>query len=129
MLTEEKTATLAPLTEQSGIVRLLAPEPGQVLDGRFLVLELLSEGGTSRIFKATDLERGDLVALKVPKEHFAQDAEFLERFRREEEIGLRARHRYLVSMRPVPMKSRPYLVMEYVKGETLAVRLSSGPRP
>src|SRR4026207_1264945 len=110
MLMEEKTAPAAPIAEESGIIRLLPPEPGQVLDGRFLILELLNEGGTSRVLKATDLERGDLVALKVPKEHFAQDAEFLERFRREEEIGLRARHRYLVSMRPVPMKSRPYLV-------------------
>jgi eukaryotic-like serine/threonine-protein kinase len=129
MLMEEKTAPAAPIAEESEIIRLLPPEPGQVLDGRFLILELLNKGGTSRVLKATDLERGDLVALKVPKEHFAQDAEFLERFRREEEIGLRARHRYMVSMRPVPRKSRPYLVMEYVKGEMLAVRLSSSPRP
>jgi serine/threonine-protein kinase len=128
MLTKEKTVT-ASLPEKSEIVRLLPPEPGQVLDGRFLILELLTQGGTSRVLKATDLERGDLVALKVPKEHFAQDAEFLERFRKEEEIGLRARHRYLVSMRPVPGKSRPYLAMEYVKGETLARRLAAGPRP
>jgi eukaryotic-like serine/threonine-protein kinase len=128
MLTEERTNAPASAGE-SEIVRLLPPEPGQVLDGRFLILELLCEGGTSRVLQAADLEEGDLVALKVPKEHFAQDPEFLERFRREEEIGLRARHRYLVAMRPVPGKTRPYLAMEYVKGETLARRLASGNRP
>ena len=129
MLTEEKTVAAASLGEKSEIVRLLPPEPGELLDGRFLVLELLNEGGTSRVFKATDLERGDLVAIKVPKEHFAQDAEFLERFQREEEIGLRVRHPYLISMRRVPEKSRAYVVAEYVKGETLARRLASSPRP
>ena len=129
MLTEEKTMPTAALAEKSEIIRLLAPEPGELLDGRFLILELLNEGGTSRVFKATDLEGGDLVALKVPKEHFAQDAEYLERFRREEEIGLRACHRYLVGMRPVRGRTRPYLVMEYLRGETLAHRLASGPKP
>ena len=129
MLTEEKTMAAASLAEKSEIVRLLPPEPGELLDGRFLILELLNEGGTSRVFKATDLEGGDLVAIKVPKEHFAQDEEFLERFRREEEIGLRVRHPYLISMRRVPQKSRPYVVAEYVRGETLARRLASGPRP
>ncbi|HLY73807.1 MAG TPA: serine/threonine-protein kinase [Planctomycetota bacterium] len=129
MVTEEKTIPAPAIVMKSDIQRLLPPEPGLVLDGRFLIHELLSEGGTSRIFKATDLEKGDLVALKVPKEHYAQDAEFLERFRTEEEIGLRIRHPYLIAMRPVSYKSRPYLVMEYVKGETLACRLMSGPRP
>jgi len=129
MLTEEKTGAAPPRAEPSEVLRLLPPEPGEVLDGRFLVLERLSDGGTSRVFKAMDLERGDLVALKVPKEHFAQDAEFLDRFRTEEEIGLGARHRHLVSMRSVPGKSRPYIVMEYVRWETLARRLASGPRP
>jgi serine/threonine protein kinase len=129
MLTEEKTVAKDSIAEKSDILRLLPPEPGELVDGRFLILELLNEGGTSRVYKATDVENGDLVALKVPKEHFAQDAEFLERFRREEEIGLRARHPYLISMRRVPEKSPPYVVAEYVRGETLARRLASGPRP
>jgi serine/threonine protein kinase len=114
---------------ESDIVKLLPPEPGEVLEGRFLILELLNEGGTSRVFKATDLEIGDLVAVKIPKEHFAQDPEFLERFRREEEIGLRVRHPYLLGMRPTTGRTLPYLVMEYVEGRTLARRLASGPRP
>lgn len=131
MLTAETgtTPTTFPEERASEVLKLLPPEPGQVVDGRFLILEFLKEGGTSRILKATDLEYGDLVALKVPKEHFAQDAEFLERFQREEEIGLQVRHPYLLSMRLAPRKSRPYLVMEYAKGDTLATRLASGPRP
>ena len=129
MLMPEKTMASPTFADQTDILKLLPPEPGEVLDGRFLILEALSEGGTSRVLKATDLERGDLVAVKIPKEHFAGDAEFLERFRAEEELGLRIRHPYLIAMRPVPSKTRPYLVMEYVKGETLARRLSSGPRP
>lgn len=129
MLTDEHTAASAKHSHKSEIVRLLTPEPGELLDGRFLILELLNQGGTSRVLKATDLDGGELVAIKVPQEHFAQDPEFLERFRREEEIGLRARHPYLVAARHVPEKSRPYIVTDYVKGETLARRLASGRKP
>lgn len=129
MLMEEKTIAALTIAGKPDILKLLSPVPGEVLDGRFLILELLSEGGTSRVLKATDLEKGDLVAIKVPKEHFAGDAEFQERFRVEEEIGLRVHHPYLIGMRPVSNKTRPYLVLEYVKGETLARRLASGPRP
>jgi serine/threonine-protein kinase len=101
-------------------------EYGDVLDGRFLVLELIKEGGTSRVYKATDIEAGELVALKIPNDHYARDTEFLERFAREEEIGLGVGHRYLVRMKPVSQKTRPYLVMEYLKGETLEAHLASG---
>jgi eukaryotic-like serine/threonine-protein kinase len=128
MQTGEQITIRTAVQKDSEILRLLVPEPGEVLDGRFLILEVLREGGTSRVLQAMDLERGDLVAVKVPKEHFAQDAEFLGRFQKEEEIGLRTRHPYLIAMRPVPGKTRPYLVMEYAKGETLAARLASGAR-
>lgn len=128
MLMTEKELHPSPAAGAPGLLRLIAPEIGEVIDGRFLILELLKEGGTSRVFKATDLEVGDLVALKLPKEHFAQDQDFLSRFRREEEIGLSVRHPSLVAMRPVSGKSRPYLAMEFLRGETLATRLATGPK-
>lgn len=128
MLTREKPAGTLELSPEHAGALPSVPEPGDVLDERFLILEVLSEGGTSRVLKATDLEAGDLVAIKVPSDSWARDSEFLERFRREEEIGLSVRHPYLARARHVHRKSRPYIALEYAKGETLGARLARSGR-
>ena len=63
-------------------------QAGQLLDGRFQILELISRSGMATIFKATDLLTKSDVALKVPFMEFESDPGFYSRFEREEEIGL-----------------------------------------
>jgi serine/threonine-protein kinase len=63
------------------------------------------------------------VALKVPLTQYDCDPGFLSRFQREENIGLTLEHPCLVNLLPAADKSRPYLVMEYLEGQTLAARL------
>jgi serine/threonine protein kinase len=43
-----------------------------------------------------------------------------DRFRREEEIGIRLNHPYILNILPVEKKSRPYFAMEYLEGQTLS---------
>jgi eukaryotic-like serine/threonine-protein kinase len=96
--------------------------PGDILDDRFLITEVISRSGMAMIFKAQDLFNHNAdVALKVPHLEFESDAGFYARFRREEEIGLTLDHPYVVKFIPVHgQKSRPYLVTEYLRGCTLA---------
>ncbi len=96
---------------------------GQVLDGRFEVLDVVNRGGMASVYQARDGETGEIVALKVPFMQYESDPEFLSRFQREEHIGLTLEHPGIVSLVPAPEKSRPYIVMEYLEGETLAARL------
>lgn len=96
------------------------PQVGQVLDARFEIVELISRSGMGSIFKAIDLENGDTVALKVPFMHFESDPAFYARFQREEEIGQSLNHPGILKIISVnTKKSRPYFVMEYLKGQTL----------
>lgn len=97
---------------------------GQVLDGRFKILDLINRGGMAWIYEALDRQTGRSVALKVPLMQFESDPGFFSRFQREENIGLTLEHPYLLNIFPGGAdKSRPYIVMEYLEGQTLAARL------
>lgn len=95
-------------------------QPGHLLDGRFLITEVLSRSGMATIFKAEDNHNGSrVVAVKVPHLEYESDPNFFSRFQREERIGLELNHPYVLRFIPVENKSRPYIVTEYLKGCTL----------
>ena len=95
-------------------------QPGHLLDGRFLITEVLSRSGMATIFKAEDQQNGNqLVAVKVPHLEFESDPNFFSRFQREERIGLELNHPFILKFIPVENRSRPYIVTEYLKGCTL----------
>jgi len=98
-------------------------QPGEVLDDRFEIVEVINRGGMAWIYQALDCQTGKSVALKVPLLKFESDPGFFSRFQREENIGLTLDHPYVLSILPAPEKTRPYLVMEYLEGETLGARL------
>ena len=96
--------------------------PGDMLDGRFLITEVLSHSGMGCIFKAQDTRNGNaLVAVKVPHLEYESDPGFFSRFQREERIGLELNHPFILKHIAVQgQKSRPYIVTEYLSGCTLA---------
>src|SRR3974390_499772 len=84
-------------------------QPGEVLDGRFWITEILSRSGMATIFKAEDLQKGSQpVAVKVPHLEYESDPNFFSRFEREEKIGLELDHPFVLKFVPVKKKSRPY---------------------
>lgn len=100
-------------------------QPGQTLDDRFFITETISRSGMATIFKATDLKTKETVAVKVPFMQFESDPGFYSRFEREEEIGTRLDHPYILKFIPLEHRSRPYIVTEYLRGYTLAHLLNS----
>ena len=95
--------------------------PGTVLDDRFELTDLIARSNMASIFKAKDKKTGASVALKVPLMALESDIAGFERFQREEEIGTRLNHPGILKVVKVEgAKSRPYLVMEFLDGKTLA---------
>jgi serine/threonine protein kinase len=92
--------------------------PGQKLD-QYQVEEVIARSGMATIFRARDTQSGQPVVLKVPHIQFEADLVFHQRFQREEEIGLRLDHPGVVGMLKPTEKSRVYLAMELVEGESL----------
>ena len=99
--------------------------PGMLLDSRFELTDLIARSNMASIFKATDRETNGSVAVKVPLMALESDVAGFERFKREEEIGTRLNHPAVLKVVKVTTpKSRPYLVMEFLDGETLVKKLA-----
>src|SRR5688572_14931303 len=102
---------------------------GRVLADRYSVGELLGRGGMAEVFLATDRVLDRPVAFKVLGSWLADDATFVERFRREALAAARISHPNLVAVFDAGSEGDAhYIVMEYVAGETLAdVLRTEGP--
>jgi serine/threonine-protein kinase len=100
-------------------------EPGQLLDDRFFIHEIISRSGMATIYRATDRQTRQMVGVKVPHLEYESDPGTFSRFTREEEIGLKLDHPSILKFIAVEKKSRPYLVTEYLRGYTLAHLLNN----
>jgi serine/threonine-protein kinase len=112
-----KIATPTAGPEANGAAKL---SPGTVLDGRFVIAEMIRVGGMATIFKASDLENhGELVAVKIPHQTVEMDPALYSRFQREDEIGVELQHPSVLRFVPVAKRSRLYIVTEFLTGTTL----------
>ena len=107
-------------------------EPGVVLKDSYRVLRALGRGSVGRVYEVEHTRLPARYALKLLSHEAAADPEFLARFKREAQVISRLRHPHIVQVidfDQVP-DGRPYLVMELVAGDDLAVRLQRhGPMP
>ena len=93
---------------------------GSVVDGRYRVLRRLGSGGMADVWLAEDAHLQRQVALKVLHRRFAQDREFVERFRREAESAAGLQHPNIVSVFDRgEFEGTYYIAMQYVEGPTL----------
>jgi len=93
---------------------------GQIVNDRYRVLRKLGGGGMADVYLGEDLTLGRRVALKVLLQRFLGDAQFIERFRREAKAAAGLNHPGIVAIYDWgQVGGTPYIVMEYVEGETL----------
>jgi serine/threonine protein phosphatase PrpC len=95
-------------------------KPGEILDSRFEIDNVISRSGMATIYKAKDLETKQTVAVKIPHMQMESDAGSFARFQREAEIGEMLDHPNILKFIKVPNKSRPYIVTEYLEGKSLS---------
>lgn len=98
---------------------------GTVLDGRFRVDDLLGRGGMSAVYKAYNLSMDKPVAIKVLLKTLNDEAA-LQRFRREARALCQVKHKHLVEVFQLGVTAdlSPYMVIEYLEGESLAERIA-----
>jgi serine/threonine-protein kinase len=92
--------------------------PGAQLD-HYRLENLVARSGMASIYKATDLQGGRLVAIKIPHPEVEADPLFYDRFKREEEIGKKLDHSGVMKVYDDEDRSRVYMVMEWVDGRLL----------
>lgn len=96
--------------------------------GHYRILGSLGAGGMGQVFVAEDLKLRRKVAIKMLPESAAADHETVERMLREARTAAALDHPNICGIHEVGEESeRPYIVMSYVEGETLAHRLARAP--
>jgi serine/threonine protein kinase len=92
-----------------------------IAGGRYRIDDTLGHGGMAVVYLAHDRELGRPVALKLLAVHLAGDGDFRKRFVREARVAARLSHPNVVHVYDAGEdEGRPFIVMEYVPGETLA---------
>jgi eukaryotic-like serine/threonine-protein kinase len=103
---------------------------GSVVDGRYRVLRRIGSGGMADVWLAEDAHLQRQVALKVLHSRFAQDREFVERFRREAEAAAGLNHPNIVSVYDRgDIEGTYYIAMQYLPGRTLKQLIDTGLTP
>ena len=98
---------------------------GSDFGGRYRILAELGSGGMGVVYKAHDLELGDIVALKMLKPGALVDAEQLDRLKSEIRLARRITHpNVLRTFDFGEVEGRPFISMEYVRGLTLRYLLN-----
>lgn len=93
---------------------------GRMLDNRYEILEVIGMGGMAVVYKARCHRLNRLVAIKVLKDEYSQDAEFRRRFHAESQAVAMLSHPNIVSVYDVSHSSNSdYIVMELIEGITL----------
>ncbi len=91
-----------------------------VIDGRYRVIERVGSGGMADVYCAEDTQLGRRVALKLLHRRFAEDREFVERFRREASSAAGLQHPNVVGVFDRgEWDGTSYIAMEYLAGRTL----------
>src|SRR6476646_3612117 len=104
-------------------------EPETIIDGRYRVISRVGSGGMADVYLAQDQLLGREVAVKVLHQHFAEDQEFVERFRREASSAAALSHPNIVGIFDRgEWNGTYYIAMEYVAGRSLkSIVRESGP--
>src|SRR5690348_9480853 len=97
---------------------------GTTLNGRYRLEDRIGAGGMSTVYRATDETLQRTVAIKLMNREIATDSDQLERFRREARAVAQLSHPHIVGVIDYGEDDgRPYIVFEYVEGETLKERI------
>jgi eukaryotic-like serine/threonine-protein kinase len=102
---------------------------GQVLDGRYRVIEPIGNGAMGSVYRGERVKLGRIVAIKVLNDAIPDQAS-LRRFEREAKAMAKLEHPNCGSVLDVGVHNdRPYVVMEFVSGQNLKEVMKAGPIP
>ena len=106
---------------------------GKILGNRYEIIQKIGNGGMAIVYKARDLTLNRYVAVKVLRDEFTTDEEFIKRFEAEAQSAARLTHPNIVSIYDVGVDNNLtyYIVMELIQGKTLKeiIIQEQGPLP
>lgn len=93
---------------------------GKLLNDRYLIIEKVGSGGMADVYRGEDVLTHETVAIKVLKQEYSSDPQYLRRLNREAEAMVALKNEHIVSFYDIGSEDDiHYLVIEYVDGRTL----------
>lgn len=93
---------------------------GKIINDRYKIISFIAEGGMANVYKALDIEKDYIVALKILKSQFSGDKDFVDRFMQEAMAFARLNHKNVVKLYDYgSVDGLHYLSLEYVEGHSL----------
>jgi tRNA A-37 threonylcarbamoyl transferase component Bud32 len=130
--TAQRTTRPPGVKAPSKRIKIPAPAKGITLKraaalGNYRILEKIAGGGMATIYKVAHIKNGGMAVLKVPYDQFQNDRKFIERFRREAELGQKLLHDNIIRIYEYGTSKRglTYIAMEYLPGIDLREYLDS----
>jgi predicted ATPase len=121
-----ETADSRAPTGASGAVAA-RPLVGEVLESRYVIEARLGAGGMGEVYRARDQRLGRPVAVKLLAASLVGDTSLVRRFGREAQAASALNHPNIVIVHDVgQIDGMPYLVTEYIEGESLRARMARG---
>jgi serine/threonine-protein kinase len=120
-----------PTIDVGGILPELGVSEGgpMILAGRYLLLGMIGSGGMGTVYRARDLELGEVVAVKVLRRELTASPTFVARFRQEVKLARRVTHRNVARTFDIGEHAGDrFITMEYVEGEALSDKLARAGR-
>lgn len=107
------------------VERLASGETSGFFYGKYKVLYSAGAGTFARVFRAVHSETGKTAAVKVLRSRYSSDAEAVNLFEREAELGMQLRHPNIVCIHGYYSEDNThYIVMDFIEGQTLRQYLS-----
>jgi eukaryotic-like serine/threonine-protein kinase len=104
--------------------------PGEVLAGRFRIVNFIAAGGMGEVYKAEDIRLDRVVVLKFLPKELSADDKSLKRLRGEAKAASGLNHPNICTVYDFGEDAgRAFIAMEYLEGETLTARIRRGPLP
>lgn len=119
----EDTLSYCPRKELHALPGSSDPLIGTIINDRFQLTEHIGKGAMGAVYKATQLNDGGEVAIKVLHTHLSSDPESLKRFQAEAKAASSLMHPHIVRLYEIgviPGVGQPYIAMEFVAGKTLS---------
>ena len=92
----------------------------RILNNKYAIHSVVGKGGMAIVYKGEDIETKDVVAVKILKDEYLDNKEFVAMFEKEAVISKQIKHNNVVNTFEVGVENgSPYMVMEYVQGRTL----------
>jgi formylglycine-generating enzyme required for sulfatase activity/tRNA A-37 threonylcarbamoyl transferase component Bud32 len=103
-------------------------KPGDVINNKFEVQGVLGEGGMGLVYKAREIGLDRLVAIKVPKDQYLTNKDFISRFKREAKLVAKLNHDNIVQLYDFLCTDElAYMALEFVQGKELGKYVQSAP--